>query len=158
MYPVCQICKEKQTVIRSSMWNLSYYQMSPRVSLIDKIKSHYYVTSIISMVLDSWIPYPNTLYLLWKVWLKTEKWRILRIGSRSSINCTYNVVFKIIQIHDDSEFEPLWEESADLVIFLNCMSKKEHVSSIEWFKDDYLQKYDMEYFFAFITTDNKDTM
>ena len=40
--------------------------------------------------------------------------------------------FNITGIHADSEFEPLLPELDDLGISLNCVSKKEHVTYIEW--------------------------
>ena len=41
--------------------------------------------------------------------------------------------FKIICIHDDSEFGQLREEISDLGIYLNFMFKKEHLTNIERF-------------------------
>ena len=41
--------------------------------------------------------------------------------------------FKTTRKHDDSEFEPIWAEMADIGIYLNCVSKMEHVPETERF-------------------------
>ena len=53
----------KKSITRFSMWNLSWYQIPPRASLINTINSPYAVNSWKSTALASWTSYPKTLCL-----------------------------------------------------------------------------------------------
>ena len=111
MEPVCHICKEKTFVINSSMWSLSYCQMSPRAYLKGTIISPYDMISFKSMALGSSTPYPDVLHLLQELLLKTEKWRTLRTGSIISINCNYNLVSRsttYIMIVNVNHYKQKW--------------------------------------------------
>ena len=92
MDPVCHNCKGKQSATMSSMWSLSWCQISPRSYLICAIILPYSVTSCTTTALYYWITYPSTFYLMREVWLKTEKRRTLRMGSSRSKKFTYNTV------------------------------------------------------------------
>ena len=63
--------------------------------------------------------------------IKNRKVKNIEDGTKKVNKLYLQFGFNINRIHSDSEFEPLSPEMAGLVIFLNCVSKKEHVPNIE---------------------------
>ena len=64
-----------------------------------------------------------------------KNWNINTFESGiKQVNTLYlQMVLKIISLHADSEFEPLWPKVVMLGIELNTTPNKEHVPEFEWF-------------------------
>ena len=60
--------------------------------------------------------------------IKNWKTKYIEDGPKRVNKLHLQCGFKITQINADSEFKPLYTEVDNLVIELNCMYKKEHVT------------------------------
>ena len=65
--------------------------------------------------------------------IKNRRVKKIEDGIKQVIKIYLQRGFKITDIHADREFELLCVEISDIGIYLNCVSKKEHVPAIEIF-------------------------